>query len=116
MNTGLQDAYNLAWKLALVVQGRANLDLLDTYQAERYPVIKRVVETTERMTHLILVKNKLTNFLRKAVIKLVAYTPLLRKKFAMRLSQLDTVYDKSPIIDVTGAFSKRYPPKNKLNF
>ena len=38
MNTGLQDAYNLAWKLALVVRGRADAALLDTYEQERVPV------------------------------------------------------------------------------
>ncbi len=38
MNTGIQDAYNLAWKLALVTQGRASDALLDTYEAERRPV------------------------------------------------------------------------------
>lgn len=38
MNTGIQDAYNLAWKLALVTNGEADESLLDTYQAERRPV------------------------------------------------------------------------------
>ena len=48
MNTGLQDAYNLAWKLALVVQGRADAALLDTYEQERIPVAQRLLETTDR--------------------------------------------------------------------
>ena len=48
MNTGLQDAYNLAWKLALVVQGRADAALLDTYEQERIPVARRLLETTDR--------------------------------------------------------------------
>ena len=38
MNTGLQDAYNLAWKLALVVSGDAEPALLDSYEDERLPV------------------------------------------------------------------------------
>ena len=41
MNTGLQDAYNLAWKLALVIKGRADAALLDTYEQERMPVAQR---------------------------------------------------------------------------
>ena len=41
MNTGLQDAYNLAWKLALVISERADPTLLDTYEAERLPVAQR---------------------------------------------------------------------------
>jgi 2-polyprenyl-6-methoxyphenol hydroxylase-like FAD-dependent oxidoreductase len=48
MNTGLQDAYNLAWKLALVVSGRASDRLLDSYEAERIPVAKRLLDTTDR--------------------------------------------------------------------
>ena len=48
MNTGLQDAYNLAWKLALVVQGRADAALLDSYEQERMPVARRLLETTDR--------------------------------------------------------------------
>ena len=46
MNTGIQDAYNLAWKLALVVQGAAPEALLDSYEAERRPVGADVVART----------------------------------------------------------------------
>jgi FAD binding domain len=46
MNTGIQDAYNLAWKLGLVVRGRADARLLDSYDAERRPVGADVVERT----------------------------------------------------------------------
>ncbi|MFC9327094.1 FAD-dependent monooxygenase [Kitasatospora sp. NPDC057015] len=48
MNTGVQDAYNLAWKLALVVGGAADEGLLDSYQAERHPVGEEVVGRTVR--------------------------------------------------------------------
>ena len=53
MNTGLQDAYNLAWKLALVVQGRVDPALLDTYEQERIPVAQRLLQTTDRAFQLI---------------------------------------------------------------
>ncbi len=46
MNTGIQDAYNLAWKLALVLRGTAPATLLDSYEAERRPVGAEVVERT----------------------------------------------------------------------
>ena len=49
MNTGLQDAANLAWKLAAVIRDGASADLLDTYDAERRPVGQQVVETSDRM-------------------------------------------------------------------
>ncbi|MCX4680599.1 FAD-dependent monooxygenase [Streptomyces sp. NBC_01433] len=44
LNTGVQDAHNLAWKLALVLDGAADDALLDTYESERRPVARRVVE------------------------------------------------------------------------
>jgi len=50
MNTGIQDAYNLAWKLALVVRGLAAESLLDSYQAERHAVAEDVLTTTRRLT------------------------------------------------------------------
>jgi len=48
MNTGLQDGYNLGWKLALVVSGEAGPALLDSYEAERIPVARRLLSTTDR--------------------------------------------------------------------
>jgi 2-polyprenyl-6-methoxyphenol hydroxylase-like FAD-dependent oxidoreductase len=45
MNTGLQDAFNLGWKLALVCQGVSGPELMDSYEAERRPVAKRIVES-----------------------------------------------------------------------
>src|SRR5690606_6952671 len=49
MNTGLLDAWNLGWKLAMVAQGRAQETLLDTYEGERWPIGRGVVELTERL-------------------------------------------------------------------
>ncbi len=46
MNTGIQDAYNLAWKLALVLRGGADPALLDSYEAERRPVGKETIDRT----------------------------------------------------------------------
>jgi hypothetical protein len=48
MNTGIQDAWNLGWKLALTTGGAANPALLDTYQAERQPVGRNVLRFTDR--------------------------------------------------------------------
>ena len=53
MNTGLQDAYNLGWKLALVVSGRASPALLDSYEDERIPVAERLLSTTDRHVRLV---------------------------------------------------------------
>jgi 2-polyprenyl-6-methoxyphenol hydroxylase-like FAD-dependent oxidoreductase len=49
MNTGIGDAMNLAWKLAAVIDRRANADLLDTYEPERIVFARRLVATTDRV-------------------------------------------------------------------
>ena len=53
MNTGIQDAYNLAWKMALVLRGAADEALLDSYEAERRPVGVDVVERTKAGEHVV---------------------------------------------------------------
>jgi 2-polyprenyl-6-methoxyphenol hydroxylase-like FAD-dependent oxidoreductase len=62
MNTGLQDAHNLAWKLGLVISGQANPRLLETYCEERLPIAKSLVRTTDRVFSLTLNKNPLVRF------------------------------------------------------
>lgn len=53
LNTGVQDAHNLAWKLALAVRGLATDDVLDSYHAERHPVAREVVDRTVRHTRTV---------------------------------------------------------------
>src|ERR1044072_7946984 len=64
MNTGIQDAYNLAWKLALVIKGQAGLALLDTYNEERVANAQRLLESTDRMFELAAGSNWLMSFIR----------------------------------------------------
>ena len=59
MNTGLHDAWNLAWKLDLALRGRGNETLLGSYGAERLPVIRHVIETTHRLTKAMGTANRL---------------------------------------------------------
>lgn len=68
MNTGLQDAYNLAWKLSLVVQDNAGPSLLDSYQAERLPVAQRLLATTDRGFQLVVSDHPLAGILRTRVL------------------------------------------------
>jgi 2-polyprenyl-6-methoxyphenol hydroxylase-like FAD-dependent oxidoreductase len=57
MNTGLQDAYNLAWKLAGVINGKINPDILNSYATERMPVAHNLLNTTDRIFKLIVSGN-----------------------------------------------------------
>ena len=101
MNTGLQDAYNLAWKLALVVEGRADAALLDSYEHERIPVARRLLNTTDRAFRLIVSDSWLAGLLRTQILARVAAFALSRERiqrFAFRVvSQTGIHYRKSPL-------------------
>lgn len=64
MNTGIQDGYNLAWKLALVVNGKADEQLLETYNEERLENAKRLLKTTDRLFGFAAGTDWFLNFLR----------------------------------------------------
>ena len=68
MNTGLQDAYNLGWKLALVAAGWADPALLDSYEDERIPIARRLLETTDRGFRLVVSDNPLAGLFRTKVL------------------------------------------------
>jgi 2-polyprenyl-6-methoxyphenol hydroxylase-like FAD-dependent oxidoreductase len=88
MNTGLQDAYNLAWKLALVVAGRADAALLDSYEEERVPVARRLLNTTDRAFKLIVADSFFAGLLRTQILARIAAFALSRARiqsFAFRV-------------------------------
>ena len=72
MNTGLQDAHNLAWKLALVVKGRADVALLDSYEQERVPVARRLLRTTDRLFKLLVSDSWFAGLFRTRILARVA--------------------------------------------
>ncbi len=80
MNTGLQDAYNLAWKLALVVKGQADPELLDTYEEERIPVARRLLNTTDRGFRLVVSDNWLAAVLRTKILARIAAFAMGRER------------------------------------
>jgi 2-polyprenyl-6-methoxyphenol hydroxylase-like FAD-dependent oxidoreductase len=105
MNTGLQDVWNLAWKLALAVRGRGNEELLDSYTAERRPVIKSVIETTHRLTRVMGTPSKLAQALRDTIIPVLSRLTAFQHRFIQNLSELGIAYGGSPIVAGAG---KRY--------
>jgi 2-polyprenyl-6-methoxyphenol hydroxylase-like FAD-dependent oxidoreductase len=72
MNTGIQDGYNLAWKLALVIRGQAGERLLETYNEERLENAKRLLRTTDRFFGFAAGTDWLMNFLRLHVLPPIA--------------------------------------------
>lgn len=100
MNTGLQDAFNLCWKLAMVIQGKADQKILDSYQEERYPIIKNIVRFTEILAHLGLGKNSLVFRLRNFFFKHVTNNvKFLQKKVVGIVTQVALKYKHSSLID-----------------
>jgi 2-polyprenyl-6-methoxyphenol hydroxylase-like FAD-dependent oxidoreductase len=103
MNTGIQDSYNLAWKLALVIEGRAPDSLLDSYHEERHPVGQRLLRTTDRMFNVAATHNPLFTTVRNALIPRVlpwALGKRSRRARAFRfVSQLGIRYPESPVVD-----------------
>ncbi len=103
MNTGLHDAWNLAWKLGQVLRGHGNERLLDSYDAERLPVIKHVIETTDFLTRAMGTPNRFAQALRDTMIPIVSRLAPFQRAFVQRLSELGIAYRGSPIVDGSGA-------------
>src|SRR5688572_5298373 len=91
LNTGVQDAVNLGWKLAQVVKRTSPESLLDTYHAERHPVAARVLRSTMAQVALMRTDDR-TEALRDSMSELLSMDEP-RKRFAARMSGLDIRYD-----------------------
>ncbi len=111
MNTGIQDAYNLAWKLALVIKGQAYpFLLLKSYQDERYPIIKSIIRVTERLTKMGSVSNSILLNIRDSLIhNMIGRSQFLKSKLSSVITQLAIRYKQSPIIDYQTNVKKEAP-------
>jgi 2-polyprenyl-6-methoxyphenol hydroxylase-like FAD-dependent oxidoreductase len=113
MNTGLQDAYNLAWKLALVVKDQAEAALLDTYEEERIPVARRLLNTTDRAFKLIVSDSRLAGLLRTKILARVAAFAMRRawmQRIAFRtVSQTGIEYRKGSLSQSQDGLPKSAP-------
>ena len=105
MNTGIQDAYNLAWKLALVIKGRATESLLDTYNEERLANARRLLQSTDRMFELAAGSHWLLSFIRTTIFPPVAgfmasLETVSRRVFPL-ISQIGVNYRNAPLSEHT---------------
>ncbi|PYD47266.1 FAD-dependent monooxygenase [Novacetimonas pomaceti] len=97
MNTGMQDAFNLAWKLALVMRQEARAGLLDSYGPERGPVARQVLTGSSHMTRIVLLKNRPARLLRGLVARVLFRIPAIRRTIANALSGVMIRYRDSPL-------------------
>ena len=93
--TGVQDAYNLAWKLGAVMRDGAPDRLLDTYGEERLPAAREVLRATDRNTNLFFATKTLSRLLRDHVILPVLRLPPMQERLVREMSQLDKNYRAS---------------------
>jgi 2-polyprenyl-6-methoxyphenol hydroxylase-like FAD-dependent oxidoreductase len=105
MNTGIGDAINLAWKLAAVLQDRAPDSLLDTYEAERRPFARRLVDTTDRAFSFITADGPVAEVVRTGIVPrimpLMARLPVARQFFFRTVSQTVLHYRHAPLNEGT---------------
>lgn len=99
MNTGIQDAYNLAWKLSLVIAGAASESLLDSYQAERLPVAAAVLSGgPDLTTRAVTLRNPVSQQIRNQLLSLLSGFDLIQRRISREISELGVNYRKSPIV------------------
>lgn len=101
MNTGLQDAHNLAWKLALVLKGITGEKLIDTYHTERYPFAQWLMKFTDNIFAFMTGRNRfiylLRTYLMPYILRLVLSTKWITRRIFRVLSQIWYSYKKSPL-------------------
>ena len=96
MNTGMQDAFNLAWKLAVVIHGEAGETLLDSYNAERYPVAEQVITFSRQLTRVWQLSG-LPRRIRDVVVGQLSHIGAARRAMADAVEEVNINYHGSPI-------------------
>ena len=111
MNTGIQDAHNLLWKLALTRElGQAASELyLDSYQQERRATAKAMVQGTGRATRVLTSKQHLVGLLLRELGPRLASTQLLQEQLGRAVGMLELVYEQSDVLQDLPAISRGLP-------
>jgi 2-polyprenyl-6-methoxyphenol hydroxylase-like FAD-dependent oxidoreductase len=97
MNTGMQDAFNLSWKLNLVIKGLAKPSLLDSYSTERSAVGDMVLRNAGAMTEAAIARNPIIQTVRNTFVKFALSFPQIGHVMANTLSELNIAYPHSPL-------------------
>jgi len=100
MNTGIQDAVNLGWKLAYALLGVGDADLLlESYEAERRPIAHEVVKGAAQKLHVAFgASSPLATIAKDIAVSLFANIPAVQKKLQVELSETEIVYRDGPLV------------------
>jgi 3-(3-hydroxy-phenyl)propionate hydroxylase len=101
MNSGIQDADNLAWKLALVLEGHADHSLLETYHAERYAAARENLAVTESTIRFMVPPSRSRRWARAALLRLAKPVSAVRRHINSGRMAEPYVYIDSPLVDAT---------------
>ena len=96
MNTGMQDVFNLAWKLAAVIDDEAGETLLDSYEDERAPIADGVITFTNRLTKVGTLSG-VPRRIRDLMVRMVSRVPAARRVMAETAEEINVAYKDSPI-------------------
>lgn len=97
MNTGIADAFNLGWKLALYLGGRGDGALLDSYEQERRPVARDMLQAVDLLSRSSFSDNRVFIYFRDRLLRLAGRHPALGRRLLRRASQLDVGYRGAPM-------------------
>ncbi len=101
MNTGIQDAVNLGWKLAHVLNGVGDADLLlDSYEAERRPIAREVIKGAAQKLHVSFGTGIVPTILKNVILPVVMRFPVVQRKLQIELSETAIVYHDGGLIEL----------------
>ena len=109
MNTGMQDAVNLAWKLAMVVHGQADASLLASYSPERSAVGDMVLRNAGRFTDMATLSNPAAQAARNLALRFLLGLHAVRDRMATQLSEIEIAYADSPLSSGPGSGARWEP-------
>jgi 2-polyprenyl-6-methoxyphenol hydroxylase-like FAD-dependent oxidoreductase len=102
MNTGIQDAFNLVWKLAAVIKGAAVPAILDSYETERYPLAEELLRGTDRGFHLMVQPSDLASFAMKLFGSSVVGLEAVQERLRRVLGEVTINYRPGPLTEDHG--------------
>jgi 2-polyprenyl-6-methoxyphenol hydroxylase-like FAD-dependent oxidoreductase len=98
LNSGIQDAYNLMWKLALVQKGKAQPKLLDSYSVERHETAENLIAGVSTATRILTVKHKPVQKVRDQLAGVLLNLDHMRNRMGRNVAMLDIKYQAGPAI------------------
>jgi 2-polyprenyl-6-methoxyphenol hydroxylase-like FAD-dependent oxidoreductase len=101
MNTGIQDAVNLGWKLAYALGGAGDAALLlDSYEAERRPVARAVIAGAAQKQHLAFSSSAIARLAKDVAVSIFGNLPAVQKMLQVELSETEIVYQGGPLVEL----------------